>query len=181
VNGVVVVRRHRLAERGAVGGLAAAAPGRQPDRAHHDPLQVHHLGMVEDGELRGQPGARGERLQVRERGFVEPVSFHREGTELEHPQADAVAAVIAFQPADLAQLVKQAVQGRLRQPRALVQVGQAEHRRSAVERLHDGRAPTQDGVLRRRPVAVAALVVTRPPHRGHPGPRALGDRCDRHS
>jgi len=58
--------------------------------------------MVEDGELRRQPGARGERLQVRERGFVEPVSFYREGTELEHPQADAVAAVIAFQPADLA-------------------------------------------------------------------------------
>ena len=104
-DGVVVVRRHRLAERGAVGGLAAAAPGWQPDRAHHDPFQVHHLGVVEDGELSGQPGARGERLQVRERGFVEPVPVHREGAELEHSQADAVAAVIAFQPADLAELV----------------------------------------------------------------------------
>jgi hypothetical protein len=181
VDGVIVIGRHRLAERGAVGGLAAAAPGRQPDRAHHDPLQVHHLGMVEDGELRGQPGARGERLQVRERGFVEPVSFYREGAELEHPQADAVAPVIAFQPADLAQLVEQPVQGRLRQPRALVQVGEAEHRRRAVERLHDGRAPAEDGVLWQRPVTLAALVVTRPPYRGHPGPCALYDRRDRHS
>jgi hypothetical protein len=105
--------------------------------------------MVEDGELGGQPGARRERLQVRERGFVQPVPFDGEGTELEHPQADAVAAVFAFQPADLAHLVDQAVQGRLRQPRPLVQVGEAQYPLLAVERLHDGRAPAQDGVLRR--------------------------------
>jgi hypothetical protein len=148
VDGVVVVRRHCLAERGAVGGLAAAAPGRQPDRTHHNPFQVHHLGMVEDGELGGQPGPRRKRLEVRERGFVQPVPFHRERTELEHPQADAVTAAIAFQPADLAQLIDQAVQGRLRQPGALVQVGEAQHLLSAVERLHDGRAPAQDRVLR---------------------------------
>ena len=117
--------------------------------------------MVEDGELRGQPGAGGERLQVRERGFVEPVPVDREGAELEHPQADAVAAVIAFQPADLAQLVNQAVQGRLRQPRALVQVGEAQHLLSAVERLHDGRAPAQDGVLRGPPVAAVVARIRR--------------------
>jgi hypothetical protein len=179
VDGVVVVRRHRLAERGAIGGLAAAAPGRQPDRTHHDPFQVHHLGPVEDAELRGQPGPRRERLQVRERGFVEPVPFHRERTELEHPQAHPVAAVIAFQPADLAQLVDQAVQGRLRQPGALVQVGEAQHLLSAVERLHDGSAPAQDGVLQGSPVA--ALVVAHPPRRGYPGPCAFDDRCHRHS
>jgi cytochrome P450 len=180
LDGVVVVGRDRFAERGAVGGLATAAPGRQPDRTHHDPFQVHHLGVVEDRELGGQPGARGERLQVRERGFVEPVPVHREGAELEHPQADAVAAVIAFQPADLAQLVNQPVQGRLRQPRPLVQVGQAQHLLSAVERLHDGRAPAQDGVLRWVPVA--ALVVPHPPRRrGHPGSCGLDDRCHRHS
>lgn len=179
-DGVVVVGRHRLAERGAVGGLAAAAPGRQPDRPHHDPFQVHHLGVVEDGELGGQPGARRERLQVRERGLVEPVPVHREGAELEHPQPHAVAAVIAFQPPDLAELVDEAVQGRLRQPGPLVQVGQAQHLLSAVERLHDGRAPAQDGVLRWVPLA--ALVVPHPPRRrGHPGSCGLDDRCHRHS
>jgi hypothetical protein len=135
--------------------------------------------MVEDGELRGQARPRRQRLQVRERGFVQPVPFHHEGTELEHPQADAVAAVIALQPADLAQLVDQPVQGRLRQPRALVQVGEAQHMLSAVERLHDGGAPAQDGVLRGAPVA--ALVVARPPHRGYLGPCAFGARCHRHS
>ena len=155
---VVVVCRHRLAERGAVGGLAAAAPGREPDRAYHDPFQVHHLGMVEDGELRRQPSSGGERLEVRERGIVEPVPWYREGTELEHPQADAVAAVVAFQPADLAQLFHQTVQGRLRQPGALVQVGEAQHLLTAVERLHDRRAPAQDGVLRGPPVAAVAAV-----------------------
>jgi len=131
--------------------------------------------MVEDGELRGQPGARRERLQVRERGVVEPVPVDREGTELEHPQADAVAAVITFQPADLAQLIDQAVQGRLRQPRPLVQVGEAQHRPTAGERLHDGRAPAKDGVLGGWPVA--ALVAAHSPHRGYPGPCALDDRC----
>ncbi|HEX4094241.1 MAG TPA: hypothetical protein VHZ33_36455 [Trebonia sp.] len=179
MEGVVVVGGHRLAERGAVGGLAATAPGRQPDRAHHDPFQVHHLGLVEDGELCRQAGARRERLQVREGGFVQPVPLDGEGTELEHPQADAVAAAVAFQPADLAELVDQAVQGRLRQPRALVQVRQAQHLLGAIERLHDGRAPAQDGVLRRYPLA--ALLVAHPPRRRHPGPCALDDRCHRHS
>jgi cytochrome P450 len=168
-DGVVVVGRHRLAKRGAVGGLAAAAPGRQPDRADHDPLEVHHLGVVEDRELGGQPGPRGERLQVRERSLVEPVPVDREGAELEHPQADAVAAVVAFQPADLAELVDQPVQGRLRQPGPLVQVGQAQHLLGAVERLHDGRAPAQHGVLGWDLVAV------------RPGPCGLDDRCHRHS
>jgi len=134
--------------------------------------------MVENGELRGQPGPRRERLQVRERGFVEPAPFHRERTELEHPQADTVAAVIAFQPADLAQLIDQAVQGRLRQPGALVQVGEAEHLLRAVERLHDGRAAAQDGVLRGAPSA--AFFVAYPPHREYPRPRALDDRRHRH-
>ena len=69
------------------------------DRTDHDPLQVHHLGPVEDGELGGQPGARRQRLQVRERGLVEPVPVDRERAELEHPQAHPVAAVIALQPA----------------------------------------------------------------------------------
>jgi len=137
VHSVVVVGRQRLAERGAVGGLAAAAPGGQPDRPHHDALQVHHLGAVEDGELRRQPGLGRQRLQVRERRLVKPVAVDREGTELEHPHADAVSAVIAFQPADLTQLIDQAVQGRLRQVGALIEVAEAQYLLAAVERLHD--------------------------------------------
>jgi len=136
--------------------------------------------VVEDGELGGQPGARGERLEVRERGLVKPVTVDREGAELEHPQADAIAAVIAFEPADLAELVNQPVQGGLRQPRPLVQVGQAQHLLSPVERLHDGRAAAQDGVLGRVPVTalVAAQVLRR---HGRCGPCALDHRCHRHS
>jgi hypothetical protein len=108
-------------------------------------------------------------LQVRERGLGEPVPVHREGAELEHPQADAVAAAIAFQPADLAELVHQPVQGRLRQPGPLVEVGQAQHLPTAVERLQNGRAAAQDRVLGRVPVAA------------HAGPCGLDDRCHRHS
>ena len=173
VHGVVVVGGQRLAQRGAVGGVAAAAPSGQPDRPHHDAFQVHDLGPVEDGELRRQPGLGRQRLQVRERRVVEPVAVNREGTELEHPHADAVPAVIAFQPANLAQLVDQAVQGRLRQPGALVEVAEAQHVLAAVERLHDGGAAAQHGVLRVRPFAVR-------PHRGHPGSGTLGwGRCRR--
>jgi hypothetical protein len=116
---------------------------------------------------------------VRERGLVEPVPVRRERAELEHPQADAVAAVIALQPPDLAELVDQPVQGRLRQPGALVQVGQAQHLLAAVERLHDGRAAPQDSVLRGPPFAVGLLA--RPPQRWQSGPCALDDRCHRHS
>jgi hypothetical protein len=134
--------------------------------------------MVEDGELRRQPSSGGERLEVRERSVVEPVPWYREGTELEHPQANAVAAVVAFQPTDLAQLFHQTVQGRLRQPGALVQVGEAQHLLTAVERLHDRRAPAQDGVLRGPPVAAVAGYSR---YRGYPGPCPLDDRSHGHS
>jgi hypothetical protein len=45
-------------------------------------------------------------LQVRVRGFVQPVPFDRQGTQLEQPQADAVSAAITFEPANLAQLIE---------------------------------------------------------------------------
>ena len=139
--GGVLERQHDLAERGAVGGLAAAHPGGQRDPGGGHPVEVHHLAVVEDAEVHDQAGAQGERVQVLERGLAQPGPLQGDAAELEQPQADPVAAAVPLQPAHRAQLVRQPVHGRLGQADPVADLAQAEGVVAAVERGEDRLKP----------------------------------------
>ena len=142
--GVVVVRKDRLADRGAVRRLAAADPG--GDRRDHpvaDLLQVHDVGTVQDGQVHDQTGRAVQVVQQWDRCAMQPVLVNRQRSELNESHPELVVAAVAAQPAQLHEALEHAVRGRPGQSRAANDLRKSQPTRP-VEGVQDQRYPVDD-------------------------------------
>ena len=139
------VRQHRLADGGALRGLAAADPGRnRGDHPVADLLQVHHVGTVEHGEVHHQTGRAMQFVEQRGGGAVQAILVHGKRTQLDEAHAQFVVPAVASEPSQRDQPFQHAVGGRAGQPGASHELREGEPAR-AVERFQDQRHPIDDG------------------------------------
>jgi hypothetical protein len=103
----------RLAGRRAVRRLPAANAGRDPHPERPaDLVQVHDLRPVQHGQVHDQAGAGLQLVQVRQRDGAQLVLVRGQPAELKHAQSEAVASLVAAQPADPDQVLQDAVRRR---------------------------------------------------------------------